>query len=112
MRTRTKAAIATMAISIAAGAGAAPTAAANERMQLQCTSGSLDGHTIERTNGSSWWDVGTGAVYTTKSIAVSSEEDGIVYAKDYGNKTRGEPEDCTGDHQGFTWDLDLVRVAK
>lgn len=106
------AAVATMVIFIAAGAGAAPAAAANERMQLWCISGSLTSHFIERTNGSSWWNVTNGDVYTTKSIVVSSEEEGTVYAKDYGNKSGGGPETCTGDRFDFTWDVELVRVAK
>lgn len=111
MRTRAKVAMASMAISMAAGAGAAPVAAANERMELRCTEGSLAGSTIERTNGSSWWDVETGAVYTTKSIVVS-DDDGTVHAKDYGNRTGHQVETCRAPHFGFTWDLQLVRVGK
>lgn len=111
MRTRTKVAIASLAISMAAGAGAAPVAAANERMELQCTEGSLAGSTFERTNGSSWWDVQSGAVYTTKSIIVSDDA-GIVHAKEYGNRTGHVPATCSGAHFEFTWDLELVRVGK
>lgn len=55
-----------------------PAAAASERMQLECTSGPLAGHTVERSNGSSWWAAEDGTVYTTKSITVSGDE-GVVF---------------------------------
>lgn len=113
MRAGTRATIATMAIALGATAATAvPAGAAAERMQLACDGGSLAGHTIERTNGSSWWDVETGDVYTTKSIVVSSEEEGTVYAKDYGEKAGGTTEDCTAAHFEFTWQLELVRVGQ
>jgi hypothetical protein len=112
MRAGTQATIATMAIALGATAAAAPAGAAAERMQLDCDGGSLAGHTLERTNGSSWWDVGSGDVYTTKSIVVSSEEEGTVYAKDHGTKAGGSTEGCTATHFEFTWQLQLVRVGK
>lgn len=88
---------------------AAPAVAGSERMQLACASGTLAGHTLERTNGSSWWDVADATVYTTSSIVVTHEGD-VVHEHQYGAKA-AVPDTCVGDHHGFTWDLELVRSA-
>jgi hypothetical protein len=95
----------------AALAATLPTAAlaAAERMQLRCDSGTLAGRTLERTNGSSWWDVADGTVYTTSSLTVS-EGDDVVHSQHYGAKGTS-PETCTGTHFDFTWDVELVASA-
>lgn len=115
MRTRARATLACLAVALgatAAGATAAAAAAAaagSERMQLHCESGSLAGHTLERSNGSSWWGVDDGTVYTTKSITVSGDE-GVVYHRDYGKKDKA-PGTCTATHFGWTWQLEVVRTG-
>lgn len=110
MKLRVRAVVA--GLMVAAGgtvASGTTAAAASERMQLECTSGSLAGHTLERSNGSSWWDVEDGTVYTTKSITVSGDE-GVVFQHDYGKKAK-ESETCTGTHFEWTWDLELMRAG-
>lgn len=110
MKSRGRATFACLAVALAATAvSATPAAAGSERMQLHCESGSLAGHTLERSNGSSWWDVHGGAVYTTKSIKVSGDE-GVVYEHGYGKKSNA-PETCTGTHFDWTWELQLVRAG-
>ncbi|MBW3665437.1 MAG: hypothetical protein KY469_20270 [Actinobacteria bacterium] len=106
MRIRTAAIAVTAAI-----VASLPTAAlaSAERMQLTCYSGSLAGHTLERANGSNWWDVDDGTVYTTTSLEVSNE-DGVVHSQRYGAKA-ATPETCTGTHFDFTWDVELVASA-
>lgn len=108
MKSRTKATFAWLVATLAvtAGSGAMPAAAGSERMQLHCASGSLQGHTLERTNGSSWWDVDTGTVYTTKSLTVSDDQ-GIVHQQDYGKKSQAA-ETCTAQHFEWTWDVEVV----
>jgi hypothetical protein len=104
--------IRTAAIAVTAALVASlPTAAlaSAERMQLHCDAGSLADHTLERANGSSWWDVGDGTVYTTTSLAVSSEGE-PVHSQRYGSKA-ATPETCTGTHFDFTWDVELVASA-
>lgn len=106
-----KAAAAAIAVVIAGGVGfAAPAGASGERMQLHCDSGTLAGHTLERTNGSSWWDVESGTVFTTKSLTVS-DGDAVVYEKDYGTK-HGAVESCVADHVDFTWEVELVESGQ
>lgn len=107
---RGRAKFACLAVALGATAvSATPAAAGSERMQLHCESGSLAGHTVERSNGSSWWDVGDGALYTTKSIKVSGDE-GIVYQRDYGKKAKAA-ETCTATHFDWTWELELVQTG-
>ena len=103
------AAVAAAALITGAWATASPAGAA-ERMRLNCASGTLAGHTIERTNGSSWWDVNSGTVFTTKSMSVR-EGNESVYEKDYGVKS-GEVESCVADHFDFTWEVELVEAGK
>lgn len=106
-----KAAAAAIALVVASGAGfAAPAGASGERMQLHCDSGTLAGHTLARTNGSSWWDVEFGTVFTTKSLVIS-EGGEVVYEKDYGTKT-GTVESCVADHFDFTWEVELVESGQ
>lgn len=107
MKTRT-AALAAMTAAIVASL---PTTAmaSNERMSLTCDTGSLAGHTLERTNGASWWDVADGTVYTTTSLVITSGGD-TVHHHDYGGKAT-EAETCTGDHFGFTWHVAVVASA-
>lgn len=111
MRSRTKARFACLVVTLASAAatGATPAAAGSERMQLHCESGTLQGSTLERTNGSSWWDVGTGTVYTTKSLTISDDQ-GIVHQHDYGKKSQ-LAETCTGTHFDWTWDLEVVEAG-
>ena len=110
MKSRGRATFACLAVALGAtAASAAPAAAGSERMQLHCESGSLAGHTLERSNGSSWWDVDDGTVYTTKSITVSGDE-GVLYQHDYGRKAKA-PETCTATHFDWTWELEVVRTG-
>ena len=100
-------ALATTGIAAMAMAGlATPTLAQSERMALECTGGTLAGHTIERSNGASWWDQDGSAVYTTRHLQVSSGDE-VVFEKIYGVKS-GPSETCTGEHFGFTWDVELA----
>lgn len=110
MKSRAKAPLACLVVALAATAasGATPAAAGNERMQLHCESGDLAGRTLERSNGSSWWDVADGTVYTTKWVTVSGGED-VVYHHEYGKKS-GTPETCTAQHFEWTWDLVVVEA--
>lgn len=85
---------------------ASPAGASSQRMQLHCDSGTLDGHVLERTNGSSWWDVSDAAVYTTRSITVTADGS-VAYDKRYGQKS-GEVDTCTGTHFDSTWNLELA----
>lgn len=78
-------------------------------MELHCDSGDLAGRTLERSNGSSWWDVADRTVYTTKSI-VSTDGQDVVHHHEYGNKS-GTPETCTGQHFEWTWDLTVVEAG-
>lgn len=110
MKSRGRAKFACLAVALGATAvSATPAAAGSERMQLHCESGSLAGHTLERSNGSTWWDVDDGAVYTTKSIKVSGDE-GVVYEHDYGKKAEAA-ETCTGTHLDWTWELAVGRTG-
>ena len=95
----------TAAVALAAAlAVSTPALASAERMQLHCG----DGRTIERTNGSSWWDVGTGEVLLTERIVVA-DGDEVLHQHDYGRKApRGERSTCTADHFGTTWTVDLT----
>lgn len=88
---------------------ATPAAASSEKMQLHCESGSLADHTLERSNGSSSWDVDDGVVYTTKSIKVSGDE-GVVYEHACGKKAKAA-ETCTATHFDWTWELEVVRTG-
>lgn len=106
MRTRTAVIAATAAILASIPATALASA---ERMQLTCDTGSLAGQTLERTNGSSWWDVTEGTVYTTTSLVVSHDND-VVHSQQYGAKASA-PETCSGSHFDFTWDVELVASA-
>jgi hypothetical protein len=88
----------------------APAVAASDRMELKCTGGELAGTTLERTNGSSWWEQPTGTVYTTRSIVVTHEEYGTVYEHTYGKKS-GPAQSCIADHFGFTWSVEIVAAG-
>lgn len=112
MKSRAKATFACLAVALAASAasGATPAAAASERMQLPCESGSLVGHTLERANGSSWWNVEDGTVYTAKSLTIGNEQGMVVFQHTYGKKSRA-PETCTGTHFEWTWYLELVEAG-
>lgn len=111
MKSRTKATFACLAATMAvtAASGGTPAAASSERMQLHCLSGSLQGDILERTNGSSWWDTDTGAVYTTKSLTISDDQ-GIVHQHDYGKKSQAA-ETCTAKHFEWTWDVEVVEAG-
>jgi hypothetical protein len=86
-----------------------PALAANERMELECTGGDLEGTTLERTNGSSWWEQSSGTVYTTRSILVTHQYD-TVYEHTYGKKS-GPAQTCVADHFGFTWHVEVVAAG-
>ncbi len=88
----------------------APALAANERMELTCIDGDLEGTTLERTNGSSWWVQPSGSVYTTRSILVTHEDHGTVYEHTYGKKS-GPAQTCIGEHFGFTWQVEVVAAG-
>jgi hypothetical protein len=107
MRIRT---IATAAVTAAlVSTLGAPAIAQSERMQLHCDHGTLAGATLERSNGSSWWDVADGTVYTTRSLVV--EYDGeVAYQKELGLKA-GPVETCDGEHHGGTWSVQLARAG-
>ena len=107
MRTR-RAAIAAITAAIVASLPATAFAA-SERMQLTCESGSLEGHQLERTNGSSWWDVAEDTLYTTTRLVITSDGE-TVHEQRYGSKATA-PETCTADHFEFTWDVELVASA-
>ena len=111
MKSRTKATSVCLVAALALGVagGAQPATAGSERMQLECLSGDLAGHTLERTNGSSWWDVEDGTVYTTKSLTITSGDD-VVYERDYGKRSRVAVT-CTGDHFDWTWNLEVVEAG-
>lgn len=102
-----------LALSLAAPA---PAWAANDRMELYCHEGTLEGHTLERTNGSSWWDTVDGTTYTTKTLLVTGQDGTIVHEKGYGaearSEKRSEAESCTADHFGFTWEIEVVRAGR
>ncbi len=84
-----------------------PASAGSDRMQLTCE----DGRVIERTNGSSWWGVGTDANYVTAHLLITDQVGGVQYEKDYGRKAPGaEPSTCVADHFGSTWTVGLVRT--
>ena len=106
MKIRTTLAGAAFAVSVLGAP--TPAAASAERMQLTCHDGTLAGHTLERTNGSSWWDVDDGTVYTTKSLLIT-EGDQVVYEKNYGHTASAE-ETCVGDHFEWTWNVTVVRA--
>ena len=84
---------------------------ASDRMELHCDSGSLQGTTLERTNGASWWNVEDGTVYTTRSILVTDESNSTVFEHDYGKKS-GESETCIGQHFGSTWHVSVVEAGE
>lgn len=112
MKSRTKATFACLVatLAITAASGGTPAAAGSERMQLHCESGTLEGHTLERTNGSSWWNVETGTIYTTKSLTISDDDQGIVHHHDYGKKSQ-DADTCTAEHFDWTWDLEVVAAG-
>lgn len=103
MKARLTLAAATVAVWVVSSAG--PVSAANERMHLTCESGTLAGHTLERTNGSSWWDVESGAVYTTKTLVI--ESDGSRYEKHYGHEA-ATGETCMAEHFDWFWSVTVV----
>lgn len=109
MKTAVAAVIASVGL---AGIGLmASPAGAGDRMQLACETGTLAGQTLERTNGASWWDVASRAVYTTKSMTIEADGD-VVYAKEYGEKS-GSTETCTGTRwDGSVWSLELAEPSK
>lgn len=112
MTSRTKTTVVCLAAALALGTagGAQPAAAGRERMQLDCDAGDLAGHTLERTNGSSWWDVEDGTVYATKSLTITSGTD-VVFEHDYGKRSRVTVT-CTGiNHSGLTWNLEIVEAG-
>jgi len=83
----------------------APAAADAERMRLACA----DGRTIERSNGSSWWAVGSDAVYVTERLVITGEDGTTRYDRSYGHKGNGDGSTCVGEHFGSTWTVHLVR---
>jgi hypothetical protein len=107
-KTRTAVTAAVAAALVAAVA--APSLAAADRMALHCDSGTLVGHTLERSNGSSWWDQADGTVYTTTSLVITDDEEEVVHERHYGGKA-ADPETCTGEHFGSTWHVELVPSA-
>jgi hypothetical protein len=89
-----------------------PASAGSERMQLTCQGGpdSPDVRVIERTNGSSWWGVGSDVGYVSERLLIT-DGDEVLYAKDYGRKAPDADRSiCVADHFGSTWTVDLVRT--
>lgn len=105
----------------ALGAVALPTAALavpEGGMVLRCA----DGPTLTRTNGMSWWGLGSdgtpdGSVYVTTGLRITSLDGELQYAKDVGDDRPGETVRCVAQHgpfddgyPGSIWDVTLVRV--
>ena len=81
-----------------------PAHADSERMQLHCA----DGRTVERSNGSSWWSVGSDEVYVSERIDVTG---GATYSKEFGRRAPdAHRTTCVAEHFGSTWTVVLVRV--
>jgi hypothetical protein len=89
---------------------AGPASAGAERMYLECESGTLNGTTIERSNGASWWDVNDRTVYTTRHIRIEHADFGVVHEHTFGAKS-GPVDTCTADHFGFSWTVEVVRAG-
>lgn len=87
-----------------------PGVARSERMELRCAAGTLAGHTIERSNGASWWDERAGTVYTTRHVEISAGDE-TVFEKTYGLKS-GPTETCTAEHFGFVWTVELAASGR
>ena len=111
MKLRTTAvAILTMGLAMSAPTAALGASDRSDRMELHCDEGTLEGTTLERSDGASWWDVEDGTVYTTQSLLITDGEGNTVFEHDYGQKSH-EAETCTGEHFGFTWDVSVVRAG-
>jgi len=84
-----------------------PASAGSDRMQLTCQ----DSRVIERTNGSSWWGVGSDSGYVTAHLLITDQVGVVQYEKDYGRKAPGaDRTTCVADHFGSTWTVTLVRT--
>ncbi len=98
------------------GAVAVPGAAvaAPAGMVLRCDGGL----TISRSNGASWWDVDSGATYTTTHLRITSLDGELQYEKSYGSGRPRDTEVCVAQHgpfpdgyPGSIWTVHLVRAA-
>ena len=103
------------------GAVALPTAALAVPvggMVLECA----DGPTLTRTNGLSWWGLGSdgtpdGSVYVTTRLRITSLEGELQYAMDVGDDRPQLTSSCVAQHgpfddgyPGSIWDVTLVRT--